>query len=110
MIRDRGMKKWQGMMLPEHVRLLHRRRENLTKVRRPELDEQELESLQEILSRLLKTETEADYKVWDNGVFDTHRGTITKIDAHNRLIYYINPFSTPQEPIKINQIVDITPV
>ncbi|MFJ8066994.1 hypothetical protein ACIQYS_20680 [Psychrobacillus sp. NPDC096426] len=42
MIRDRGMKKWQGMMLPEHVRLLRKRRENLTKIRCPELDEQKL--------------------------------------------------------------------
>lgn len=104
------MKKWAGMMLPEHVRLLQKRKENLTKTRRPELDEQELQSLQEILNRLMKSETEADYKVWIDGEFDTYRGTITKIDEYNRLIHYINPFSTPQEPLKIEQIVDIYPL
>lgn len=108
MIRDRGMKKWQGMMLPEHVRLLRDRRENLTKVRRPELDEQQLELIQGILENLLANDKEAHFKLWVNGSFETYRGTVTKIDEYKQQIHYYDPFRNPCKPLNIDQIVDIT--
>ncbi|QFF98814.1 YolD-like family protein [Psychrobacillus glaciei] len=110
MIKDRGMKKWQGMMLPEHVRLLGDRRRSLMKTGRPELDEQELQSIQEILEKLMKYSAEADYKLWENGEFQTYRGTITKIDEYNRQIHYIDSFSNRCEPLSIDNIVDISPL
>lgn len=41
MLKDRGNIKWTSLMLPEHVGVLRKWAEDIDKVPRPELDEQE---------------------------------------------------------------------
>lgn len=49
MIKDRGNIKWTAMMLPEHVELLREwKKEDEYKIR-PEIDEQRLEEMNEII-------------------------------------------------------------
>lgn len=110
MIKDRGMKKWQGMMLPEHVRFLGEHRRKLTLHEQPFLDEQQYERMQEILVKLLNCSAEAEYKVWDNGEYKRWRGTITKIDVYARKLHYKNAYGYNEEPLNIDNIVDISPL
>lgn len=54
MIRDRGRIKWTAMMLPEHVKLLRDWvKEDMYEQKR-NIDEQQLESMNEILSEAIK--------------------------------------------------------
>lgn len=50
---DRGMKKWRGMMIPEHVELLKKWREE-EEVEKPILDEQKLQEFEEIVQEALE--------------------------------------------------------
>ena len=45
MLRDRGSIKWVSMMLPEHVELIKEYHEGLDKVKKPVLDEQKYDEL-----------------------------------------------------------------
>ncbi|MDR7074226.1 YolD-like family protein [Fictibacillus barbaricus] len=49
MLRDRGNIKWQGMFLPEHVKLLVEYNQVQKKKQRPVLDEQQMELIQETI-------------------------------------------------------------
>lgn len=49
MIKDRGNIKWTAMMLPEHVSLLREIKEELNQKQKPELDEQQLMEMNEVI-------------------------------------------------------------
>lgn len=52
---DRGSKKWQGMMLPEHVEMLKDAEQEQYRKKKPILDEQEWEEIGQKLMEALET-------------------------------------------------------
>lgn len=54
MIRDRGRIKWTAMMLPEHVKMLRDWVKEDTYEEKKEMDEQQLERMNEILSEAME--------------------------------------------------------
>ena len=110
-IKDRGSIKWSmAMMMPEHVALLKKEREIEDYIRKPELDEWELEDMQQNLMMALHSKIELEYKIWNDGKFEFHRGVITRINEQTKLFYYSDPFMTIQGPINLDNVVGITPL
>ncbi|WP_079516336.1 YolD-like family protein [Rossellomorea marisflavi] len=54
MIRDRGKIKWTSMMLPEHVKMLRDWAEEDSFEKRRELDEQEFEMMNEVVTEAME--------------------------------------------------------
>lgn len=106
MIKDRGMKKWAGMMLTEHVHLLKQYNEEQSKVLRPELDEWDLDIIQENIEIALKTKVDTKIKRWVNGEFLFNRGIVEKVDLKRRIIKLQDPFYLLS--LDIDEIVDVT--
>lgn len=86
--KDRGMIKWQGMMLTEHVKLIKEWREEDNRVPMPELDEWDLQSIQEELELSIKRKCEVRIQSWRNWEFVYHTGIVENIDYKRRQITY----------------------
>ncbi|WP_069201754.1 YolD-like family protein [Bacillus niameyensis] len=82
MIRDRGVIKWNSLMLPEHVAMLREwASEDQQEVRKP-LDEQKLELLNEIVIEAMRLEKEVMFTYFRNHRFEQ---VIGKIHSYNIL-------------------------
>ncbi|MFJ8261388.1 YolD-like family protein [Rummeliibacillus sp. NPDC094406] len=110
-IKDRGSIKWSmAMMMPEHVALLKKEREKEDYIRKPELTEWELEDMQMNLMMALNIKLELEYKIWNDGKFEYHRGVITRINEQTKEFYYSDPFLNIRGPINLEEVVDISPI
>ncbi|WP_241840700.1 YolD-like family protein [Fictibacillus sp. S7] len=49
LIRDRGKMKWQGMLMPEHVKKIKEFDWNDSKKKKPELDEQQVQVMEDTI-------------------------------------------------------------
>ncbi len=94
-IRDRGNIKWQGMFLPEHVKLLREYDRESKKKVKPELDEQQLELMQEIICDAMEYNLNLCFTYFYNDDFrlmigkvqyvDLYRGELRVMDKHNEV-------------------------
>ena len=96
-IRDRGKIKWTAMMLPEHVKELRKWQEDSEKVRRPELDEFDLQTMQEEVERAVTSGAETRITTWVDGYFHYHRGVIKEVST--QYMSYEDPFGKHNLPI-----------
>lgn len=101
LIRDRGTIKWTSMMLPEHVRLLRdwaREDEYETK---PELDEQQLEQMNEMICDAMQYGAELLITFFDRTHHQTIKGTIHYVDEIQRKLRVVTvEGETKQIPIE----------
>ena len=110
-LKDRGNIKWSmAMMMPEHVALLQKESEKENYIKKPGLTEWELEDMQQNLMIALHSRIELEYKIWNDGKFEFHRGVITRIIEQTREFYYSDPFMTIQGPINLDNVVGIEPL
>lgn len=98
-LQDRGIKKWQGLMLPEHVAKLGDWRAKSIYIERPQLDDWELEAIQMELELAYKRQCEANVLVWKNGETVPYIGKITKLDHRLRSISVEGPFGHDRIPV-----------
>jgi len=91
---DRGMKKWQGLMLIEHVKLIQEWQESDNQVERPVLDEFELTLIAEEIERAHKSKSTIKLTYWRDGYLKGDDGKIITIDNKNKSIVIEDPFST----------------
>ncbi|KAB2335104.1 YolD-like family protein [Bacillus mesophilum] len=105
MLRDRGLKKWQGFFMHEHTGLLKTTAKEEEKQDKPQLDEQELEEIGIIVMESLNYTLEIKITVWQEGYFNDHIGIVGKVDY---LMKYII-LEKDDDNIRI-MIVDITAV
>lgn len=80
MIRDRGNIKWTAMMLPEHVKLLRDWAKEDEFETKPELDDQQLEQMNEVICEAMAHGAELSITYFDQTHHLTVRGTIHYID------------------------------
>jgi hypothetical protein len=85
---QRGNLLWESsrMFLPEHKHALLERKEELKKVEKPELDEQELHAIGLIVLDSLKHELAVKVIYWHDGFFREQIGIIDKVDLHLKKI------------------------
>ncbi|WP_427137202.1 YolD-like family protein [Psychrobacillus psychrodurans] len=106
MIRDRGMMKWQGMMLTEHVAMLKEYNQEIKKEPRPELDEWDYDAIQYTLDAAIISKADTKIKRWKNGEFIYNRGTVESVNLQKREIELQDPFYLLS--LKLDEIVDVT--
>ncbi|GAE34372.1 YolD-like family protein [Halalkalibacter akibai] len=85
---QRGNLLWESsrMFLPEHKQALLQRKEELKKVEKPSLDEQELEEISQIVLDSLKHELDVKVTYWKDGFFRELTGIIDKVDLQLKRI------------------------
>ncbi|QUG41297.1 YolD-like family protein [Psychrobacillus sp. INOP01] len=106
MIKDRGMMKWQGMMLTEHVAMLKEYNHELKKNSKPQLDEWDYDAIQHTLDMAIKSKADTKVKLWRDGQFFYKRGTIESIDLTRRTFELDDPFNLLK--FNLDEIVDVT--
>lgn len=105
-IKDRGNIKWQGLMLPEHIQMLREWYKEDDEVKRPELDEFDLQLIQEELDIAAKRKCEVLIETWRDKQIFKHRGVIERIDPAHRELVYESPFG--MERLVLDEVVAVT--
>ncbi len=62
------------------------------------------------LMNALNSKLELEYKIWNDGKFEFHRGVITRIHEQSREFFYSDPFMSIQGPISLDNVVGISPL
>ncbi|EOR24931.1 protein YolD [Niallia nealsonii AAU1] len=83
MLRDRGMKKWQGFFLPEHISLVKEEFENQNKIKQPILDEDKLSDIDILIHESMEYNQLLKYSLFNNGYINTLLGRTVYIDYLN---------------------------
>lgn len=97
-IKDRGIIKWQGLMLTEHVTAVQQWREKDNQVVRPQLDEFELELIADEILRAYKSKASVKLIYWRDGFLKADYGKIISIDNKSKSIVLDDPFTTTRYP------------
>ncbi len=84
-------KKWEGsrMMLPEHVALIRQRKVDQKKVKKHELDEQELEEIGYVVMDALNHTLEVRVIYWDNWAYHEFVGYVDRVDLQLKQIKFV---------------------
>lgn len=106
MIKDRGMMKWQGMMLTEHVTMLKEYNQEIKRIPKPQLDEWDYDAIQHTLDAALKSKADTKVKLWRDGEFIYRRGIIESVDIQRRILELDDPFSLLK--LSLDEIVDVS--
>lgn len=106
MIRDRGLKKWQAAsFLPQQWTMLKGVYRDDTKVKKPTLDEQELEDINIIVMESLNYTLPIKVTIWRNGFFINFIGIVAKVDPIKLCI--LMEINKNTERIMINDITGV---
>ncbi|MEX3623557.1 YolD-like family protein [Viridibacillus arvi] len=102
---DRGNKKWTSLMLPEHLTMLKEWKKEQNYIKRPEIDEYQLEDFQMIMSQALTTQQPVLIKTWNDGEIFTVEGLLQDVDPYHNECVLQN--SLVNKRIQISAICDI---
>lgn len=86
MIRDRGRIKWAPFLIPEHKTRIAKLYEAEENVRKPVLDEQKLEELQEKISEAIEFGSSLVVSFYKNRRFESVTGKIKAIDQISSIL------------------------
>jgi hypothetical protein len=106
MIRDRGNIKWTAMMLPEHVELLREWQKEDAYKSRPELDEQRLEEMNEIIHEAMEFHECLSFTYYANRELHQITGHIHYVDDVNGELRIIDQQENVHL-VKFNKITDV---
>ncbi|WLR43838.1 YolD-like family protein [Bacillus carboniphilus] len=90
MIRDRGTIKWTSMMLPEHVKQLKEWTKEDGFETMPELDEQQLEEINELIYESITLGTQLTMVYFDHHQRKAITGIVHSVDELNRTINVVS--------------------
>lgn len=93
-LRDRGIKKWTAMMLPEHIELLREWHEEDNKVERPKLDDLELTLIANEIERAYKSKATIQLTYWRDGQLKVDDGVPILIDSVSKVLVMDDAFGT----------------
>ncbi|MCF6408333.1 YolD-like family protein [Pseudalkalibacillus salsuginis] len=105
-IRDRGNIKWTAMMLPEHVKLLRDWKEEDRIQKRPELDEQKLEEMNEIIHEAMAFNQTLSFVYFERERYRILVGDIHYADPVRKELRIVDEFGDRHD-LKLKDILDI---
>lgn len=106
MIRDRGKIKWTSMMLPEHVKLLRDWVKEDGYEQKREMDEQQLELMNEILSEAVEFDQFVTITHYRNRNYEIVIGKIHYWDELQQRLHIVDRFGEVHR-IPVRDIADI---
>lgn len=106
MIKDRGSKKWTAMMLPEHVKMLHELNVDYEQVKKPTIDEQGWEQINETLHIAIEFNLPLVFTIWGDGFLEEVEGAVHFIDQMNKQILVMD-IREQVHKIKFDTIVEV---
>lgn len=94
-MRDRGLKKWHGFFMPEHISMLKKHEIEDMKVEKPILDEDLVNEINDVLVESILDGNQIQLKLWLDGVIEEF-GPLTpiKIDPYQRHLYGLHKDGT----------------
>lgn len=107
-IKDRGIIKWQGMFLTEHVEMIRAWRDEDSRVARPDLNEFDLQLIQEEVEIAMKRRCHVQIQTWKDSKFYYHEGVIEEIDFRNKVIVYNDSVKNRRVPVAEIVSINIT--
>ncbi len=105
-IRDRGNIKWTSMMLPEHVKLLRDWKEEERLRKKPELDEQKLEEMNETINEAMAYNETLSFVYFSAYEYKLLVGNIHYADPVRKELRIVDEFGDRYD-LKLQDIVDI---
>lgn len=106
-IRDRGVIKWQSaMLLPEHIKKLKDFYQEVYKVQKPILDEQQLFEFNVLIRDAMEYNTPLHFTFLENGELIKLTGYISFIDAIGKQ-YRIRDFQNITHFIAFHKIIEV---
>ncbi|KYG90884.1 hypothetical protein A0U40_17600 [[Bacillus] sp. KCTC 13219] len=102
MLKDRGLKKWQGMMMTEHVEMIKEMNLEVTLEKSRTLSDWELENLQQVINQAMQQKLEVKLEVWEGNGHVPLNGIIKAI---NRNILILET-DTITKSIPLSDILD----
>ncbi len=108
-LRDRGILKFQSaFFLPEHVKMLNEHWEDAEKVQRPELDEQKLADLNELVKDAVYHQDLVHVEYYSGGHILDCEGRISLIDPLKKCIHIVGGGAAAGEVrISLKDVIDI---
>jgi hypothetical protein len=105
-IRDRGNIKWTSMMLPEHVKLLRDWKEEERIQKKPELDEQKLEEMNETINEAMAYNQTLSFVYFEDYEYRILIGHIHYADSVRKELRIVDEFGDRHD-LKLEDILDI---
>lgn len=90
MLRDRGNIKWTSLMLPGHVSMLKRELLESKKVSRPQLDEQQIEDMENLIRESMAFVFPLQFTVYDDGYFREVKGLVDYINGRTKQLHVVD--------------------
>jgi hypothetical protein len=106
MLRDRGNIKWTSLMLPDHVSMLKRELHDSKKVKKPILDEQQIEDMENRICDSMEHIYPLLITVYDEGFFREIEGYVHCINPYNKQLH-VKDLKGDTNFIKFMDIVDM---
>ncbi|MDN4106088.1 YolD-like family protein [Paenibacillus polymyxa] len=91
MIQDRGHKKWTALMLPEHKERLQQWALSQEDVSQPVLDEDQLQSINEVLSISLEEQRTVEVIYYDQRRYKSIYGQVKRCDLLSGILVLEQP-------------------
>lgn len=105
-IKDRGMKKWQGLMLTEHVTRIKEWKAEDNYVQQTLLDDWEQALIQEEIEVAYKRQCVAEVTVWRSRKIWSYVGKLTELNVQRKSLSVEGPFG--HDSIPVADIVKVT--
>lgn len=87
-MKDRGLIKWQGFFMPEHKKMLKEAEIEDMKLKKPTLDEGQLQEINDLLVQSVQDELEIILTLWFDGFIEEIGPlVIYKIDPYQRKLH-----------------------
>lgn len=86
-IKDRGAKKWTSFFMPQHVDMIRDLHEEMERMKKPELDEQELEKLDIELQYAIHHDLQVELEYYHDYEVRRVTGLIRSIDYVTRKVW-----------------------
>lgn len=106
-INDRGLMKWQGFFMTEHVKLLKEyENDELKRVVKPELDLQQIEEINFLLMEAMEYNNMLSFSYYRGGHIYSCEGFVHYIDHIKKEIRLVD-FQDIVHKLKFNELVDV---
>lgn len=104
-VTDRGVLKWQGMMLTEHVKMLRDWENKENYMPQPKLDEYDMQLIHDEMDIAMKRQCYVIIHTWSDGKVTRHHGIIIDVNLATRILTYEDPFKS--RTLIVDEIVSV---